>query len=149
MINKVLLIGNVGQEPEIRKTQNGDEVATLSLATTESWKDKNSGERKDKTEWHKVVIFNKGLVMVTKNYVKKGSKLYVKGVLRTRKWTDDSGNDRYSTEVVLENFSSDLKLLSKVENEGKDSSRNYKQYGNNAKDKPVDNNNFQDDEIPF
>ncbi len=90
-INKVILVGNVGQDPEIRSTQDGREIANFSLATSESWKDKNSGEKRDKTEWHRVVIFSQGLVGITKNYVKKGSKLYLEGQLQTRKWTDNQG----------------------------------------------------------
>ena len=110
-INKVILVGNVGQEPEIRATSDGREIANISLATSESWKDKNSGEKKEKTEWHKVVIFNEGLVNVVKNYIKKGSKLYVEGALQTRKWQDQQGNDRYSTEVVLKAYNGQIVML--------------------------------------
>lgn len=110
-VNKVMLIGNVGKDPEIRATQGGKEIANLTLATSESWKDKNTGERKDKTEWHKVVIFNEGLVNVVKNYVKKGSKLYVEGQLQTRKWTDQAGVEKYSTEIVLQAFNGQIVLL--------------------------------------
>ena len=107
-INKVILVGNVGQDPEVRSTSDGREIANFSMATTESWKDKVTGEKKDKTEWHRVVIFSQGLVGVVKNYVKKGSKLYIEGQLQTRKWTDNSGVERYTTEVVLQNFNSCL-----------------------------------------
>ena len=110
-VNKVILVGNVGKDPEIRSTQQGKEIANLTIATSESWKDKNSGERKEKTDWHTVVVFNEGLVNVVKNYVKKGSKLYIEGALQTRKWQDKSGNDRYSTEVVLQGFGSTLTML--------------------------------------
>ncbi len=110
-VNKVILIGNLGADPEIRSTQDGREIANLNIATSESWKDKNSGERKDKTEWHRVVIFTPGLVNVVKQYLKKGAKVYVEGALQTRKWKDQSGADRYSTEVVLQGFNSILTML--------------------------------------
>ena len=110
-LNKVTLIGNLGADPEIRSMKDGKEVASLTLATTESWRDKNTGERKDKTEWHRVAIFNPGLVNVVKQYVKKGSKLYLEGALQTRKWQDQSGVDRYTTEVVLNGFNSSLIML--------------------------------------
>ncbi len=110
-INKVTLIGNVGNEPEIRSTQDGREIANLSIATSESWKDKNSGERKEKTEWHRVVIFNEGLVKIVKNYVHKGSKLYIEGALQTRKWTGSDGVEKYTTEVVLQGFNGNLTML--------------------------------------
>ncbi len=110
-VNKVILVGNLGKDPEIRSTQDGREIASFSIATSETWKDKNSGERKEKTEWHRVVIFSEGLVGVVKNYVKKGSKLYIEGALQTRKWTDKDGHEKYSTEVVLQNFNSTLTML--------------------------------------
>jgi single-strand DNA-binding protein len=111
-INKVILIGNVGSDPEIRNTNDGREIASFSLATSESWKDKNTGEKKDKTEWHRLVVFSQGLVGIVKNYVKKGSKLYIEGQLQTRKWTDKDGADKYTTEIVLQNFNSTLQILS-------------------------------------
>lgn len=110
-VNKVILVGNVGKDPEIRRTQDGRPIANLSLATTESWRDKNTGERKDKTEWHRVVIFNENLCKVVEQYVKKGAKLYVEGQLQTRKWTDQSGVEKYSTEVVLQGFNGSLTML--------------------------------------
>ena len=110
MLNEVTLIGNVGQDPDIRKTQSGDSIANLSIATSESWKDKNTGERKEKTEWHRVVIFGKTAEIVEK-YVTKGSKLYIKGALQTRKWTDKEGVEKYSTEVVVQGFSGTMKML--------------------------------------
>jgi single-strand DNA-binding protein len=110
-VNKVILVGNLGRDPEIRTTQDGTRVANLSLATSESWRDKNSGERKEKTEWHSVTIFNEGLGGVAKSYLRKGSKVYLEGALQTRKWTDQSGNDRYSTEIVLQRFRGELVLL--------------------------------------
>lgn len=109
-INKVILIGNVGKDPEIRATQQGKEIVNLSIATSEVWKDKN-GEKQEKTEWHRVVIFNEHLVKVVKNYVKKGAKLYIEGSLQTRKWADSSGQDKYSTEVVLQGFNGQLTML--------------------------------------
>jgi single-strand DNA-binding protein len=115
MVNKVILIGNLTRDPEIRATQQGKEIANISMATNETWKDKATGERKEKVEFHNVVIFNEGLVNVVKNYVKKGSKLYVEGSLCTRKWTDKNGNDKYTTEVVLQGFNSTLQMLNKVE----------------------------------
>lgn len=110
-INKVILVGNLGADPEVRATQDGREIANLRIATSESWKDKSSGERKEKTEWHRVVIFNDGLVNVAKNYLRKGAKVYIEGQLQTRKWTDQSGQEKYSTEVVLQGFNSNLTML--------------------------------------
>ncbi|WP_137134644.1 single-stranded DNA-binding protein [Rhizobium sp. FKY42] len=110
-VNKVILIGNVGADPEIRRTQDGRPIANLRIATSESWRDRNSGERREKTEWHTVVVFNEGLCKVVEQYVKKGAKLYIEGALQTRKWQDQSGNDRYSTEVVLQGFNSTLTML--------------------------------------
>ena len=110
-VNKVILLGNLGADPEIRRTQDGRPIANLRIATSESWRDKNSGERKEKTEWHSVVIFNEGLCKVAEQYLKKGSTVYVEGQLQTRKWQDQNGNDRYSTEVVLQGFSGTLTML--------------------------------------
>lgn len=110
-VNKVILVGNVGNEPEIRTFQNGGRVANLSLATSENWKDKNTGERKDKTEWHRISVTNEGLIKVIENYVHKGSKLYIEGQLETRKWQDQNGNDKYSTEVVLRPYRGELTML--------------------------------------
>ena len=118
-LNKVTLIGNLGKDPEIRTTSDGRELANFSIATSESWKDKVTGERKDKTEWHRVVVFNEGLVRVIKSYVKKGSKLYIEGQLQTRKWVDNDNQERYTTEIVLQNYNSSLILLdSKGEGSG-------------------------------
>jgi single-strand DNA-binding protein len=110
-VNKVILVGNLGRDPEVRSTQDGTKVANLSLATSESWKDKNSGERREKTEWHRIAIFNERLVDVAEKYLKKGSKIYIEGQLQTRKWTDQSGQERYSTEVVLQRFRGELTML--------------------------------------
>jgi single-strand DNA-binding protein len=110
-VNKVILVGNLGKDPEIRRTQDGRPIANLSVATSESWKDKNTGERKEKTEWHRVVIFNEGLCRIAEQYLKKGAKVYLEGQLQTRKWQDKDGNDKYSTEVVLQGFNSSLTML--------------------------------------
>lgn len=110
-VNKVILVGNLGADPEIRSFANGGRVANLRIATSDSWRDKNTGERKERTEWHQVVVFNEGLVKVIEQYVKKGAKLYLEGSLQTRKWQDQSGQDRYSTEVVLQNFRGELQML--------------------------------------
>src|SRR6218665_45018 len=110
-VNKVILVGNVGADPEIRRTQDGRPIANLRIATSETWRDRNSGERREKTEWHNVVVFNEGLCKVVEQYVEKGAKLYIEGQLQTRKWQDQTGNDRYSTEVVLQGFNSTLTML--------------------------------------
>ena len=110
-VNKVILIGNVGADPEIRRTQDGRPIANLRIATSETWRDRNSGERREKTEWHNVVVFNEGLCKVVEQYVKKGAKLYIEGALQTRKWQDRDGQDRYTTEVVLQGFNSTLTML--------------------------------------
>ena len=110
-VNKVILVGNLGKDPEIRTLTSGDRVANLSLATSETWRDKSSGERKEKTEWHRVVIFNDNLVKVAESYLRKGSTVYIEGSLQTRKWTDNSGVEKYSTEVVLQKFRGELTML--------------------------------------
>jgi single-strand DNA-binding protein len=110
-VNKVILIGNLGADPEVRRLNSGDMVVNLSVATTESWRDKNSGERKDKTEWHRVVIFNDSLAKVAEQYLKKGAKVYLEGALQTRKWQDQSGVDKYSTEIVLQKYRGELTML--------------------------------------
>ncbi|MCP9626896.1 single-stranded DNA-binding protein [Rhodopseudomonas palustris] len=110
-VNKVILVGNLGADPEIKRTQDGRPIANLRIATSESWRDRATGERKEKTEWHRVVIFNEGLCKVVEQYLKKGAKVYIEGQLQTRKWTDQSGAERYSTEVVLQNFNSVLTML--------------------------------------
>ncbi len=110
-VNKVILVGNLGKDPEIRRTQDGRPIANLSVATSDTWRDKATGERKEKTEWHRVVIFNEGLCKVAEQYLKKGAKVYIEGQLQTRKWTDQSGAEKYSTEVVLQGFNSNLTML--------------------------------------
>lgn len=139
-INKVILIGNVCREPEIRAMPSGSEVANFTLATSERWKDKQTGERKEKSEFHRVSVFNEGLVRVIKAYVKKGSKLYVEGALQTRKWTNKEGQDQYTTEVVLQGFNSTLTMLDSAGG-GVDAHNEAK--GNGYQPEPLD------DEIPF
>jgi single-strand DNA-binding protein len=145
-LNKVTLIGNVGADPEIRSTADGKKIANFSLATTESWKDKMSGERKQKTEWHKVVIFSDPLVSVVQNYVKRGTKLFIEGQIQSRKWTDNTGQERYVTEIVLQGYNSQLILL---DSRGGAGAADHDQLENSA----TVNNNFDnsdlDDEIPF
>ena len=149
-VNKVILVGNLGQDPEIRRTQDGRPIANFSIATSESWRDKNSGERKEKTEWHRVVCFNEGLCKVIEQYVSKGSKVYVEGQLQTRKWQDQEGKDRYSTEVVLQGFNGALTMLDSRKDDGGSS-----QSGSGQNDyKKQSGGGFGgggeiDDEIPF
>jgi len=141
-LNKVTLIGNLGRDPEIRTTNDGREIANFSIATSESWKDKVTGERKDKTEWHRVVCFSEGLVRVIKSYVKKSTKLYIEGQLQTRKWVDNENQEKYTTEIVLQNFNSTLILL---DSRG-EMSPNQPGKQSNA---PTFDNSDLDDEIPF
>jgi single-strand DNA-binding protein len=147
-VNKVILIGNLGKDPEVRRTTSGDPVVNLSIATSESWRDKASGERKEKTEWHRVVIFNKNLADVAEKYLRKGSKVYVEGQLQTRKWTDKDGAEKYSTEVVLQNFRGELTMLD-GRNGGGEGGGGFGG-GRGASEAPA---SFQrdemDDEIPF
>jgi single-strand DNA-binding protein len=110
-VNKVILVGNLGRDPEVRNLPNGDKVVNLSLATSETWRDRNSGEREEKTEWHRVVIFNENIIKVAEQYLKKGSTVYVEGALQTRKWTDQAGVEKYSTEIVLQKFRGELTML--------------------------------------
>ena len=117
-VNKVILVGNLGKDPEIRRTQDGRPIANLSVATSESWRDKATGERKEKTEWHRVVIFSEGLCKIAEQYLKKGSKVYLEGQLQTRKWQDQSGQDKYTTEIVLQNFNSNLTMLDRAGERG-------------------------------
>lgn len=151
-LNKVQLIGNLGADPEIRSFQNGNRVANLRIATSESWKDKASGERKEKTEWHTVAIFNEGLVGVAERYLKKGSKVYVEGQLQTRKWQDQAGNDRYSTEVVLQGYGSSLVMLDGAaggQQGGGQSSNEAQQRHSQQKANAYRNEEPLDDDIPF
>ena len=139
-LNKVILIGNVGKDPEIRSTQQGKEIASLTIATSDSWKDRNTGEKQERTEWHRVVVFADGLVNIIKNYVKKGSRVYLEGSLQTRKWTDNNNQERYTTEVVLQQYNSNIILLS-----GKNDSSSLSE-SESSTPMPVDD---LDDEIPF
>jgi len=155
-LNKVMLIGNLGADPEVRTFGNGGKVCNLRIATSESWRDKNTGERREKTEWHTVAIFSEGLVRVCEQYLKKGSKVYIEGALQTRKWQDQSGNDRYSTEVVLQGFGSTLVMLD-GRSGGSGGGDDYSQGGGYVDQSgpqgggtaPASSNNDLDDEIPF
>ncbi len=145
-LNKVLLIGRLGADPEIKQMVNGKSVARLSLATSQSWKDKNTGEKKEKTEWHRIVVFNEGLVNVVKQYLKKGAQIYVEGQISTRKWKDEqSGQDKYSTEVIIQGYNSSLTML------GGGSSNNITKQDSakTTEDVSQDTQNDLDDEIPF
>ncbi len=149
-VNKVILIGNLGRDPEVRSFQNGGRVCNLRLATTESWKDRNTGERRERTEWHSVAIFSEGLVRVCEQYLRKGSKIYVEGQLQTRKWQDQSGNDRYTTEVVLQGFGSTLVMLDGRSGGGGDFGPDPQERGagGGTGGAPMGNSDL-DDEIPF
>jgi len=142
-LNKVMLIGNLGRDPEVRSFPNGGKVCNLRIATSENWKDKNTGEKREKTEWHSVAIFNEGLVRVAEQYLRKGSKVYLEGQLQTRKWQDQSGNDRYSTEVVLQGFGSTLTMLDGANNGG------GSDYGGQQEPQQEQPSRDLDDEIPF
>ena len=148
-LNKVQLIGRLGADPDIKQMVNGKNVARLSIATSQSWKDKSSGERKEKTEWHRVVIFNEGLVNVVQQYVKKGAQVYIEGQLTTRKWKDEkSGIDRYSTEVVLQGFNSAFKILSSKNNQIESLQDNSTEKSSLPNEEKIPSNDL-DDEIPF
>jgi len=156
-VNKVILIGNLGADPEIRRTQDGRPVANLRVATSENWRDKTTGERREKTEWHRVVIFNENLCRIAEQYLKKGAKVYLEGQLQTRKWTDPQGQERYSTEVVLQGFRGELTLLDRVGGGGGEAHDNgasdFGSAGPTARErKPAmagARTNDLDDEIPF
>ena len=148
-LNKVLLIGRLGADPEIKQMVNGKSVARFSLATSNTWKDKNTGEKKEKTEWHRIVIFNEGLVKVVQQYVKKGAQVYVEGQLSTRKWKDEkAGVDKYSTEVVLQGFNSSFKILSNKSNQIENLQEDTGEKSSLPKDDNIPSNDL-DDEIPF
>lgn len=165
-INKVIIIGNLGKDPEIRTTQDGREIANITVATSEHWTDKNSGERREKTEWHKIAIFNPGLVNLTKKFLHKGSKVYVEGQLQTRKWQDNSGQDRYITEVVIQGYNGALTFLdgkaggqggSGYNDNASSGGGNSRDFGGNNNSSGGNNNDSHandfaaelDDEIPF
>ena len=144
-LNKVLLIGRLGADPEIKQMVNGKSVARLSLATSQSWKDKNTGEKKEKTEWHRIVVFNEGLVNVVQQYLKKGAQIYVEGQLSTRKWKDEqSGQDKYSTEVVIQGYNSSLTMLG-----GKSSTEQINNNGKKTNENISQDVSELDDDIPF
>ena len=147
-LNKVLLIGRLGADPEIKQTQGGKGFASLSVATSENWKDKNSGEKKEKTEWHRIVVFNEGLVNVVQQYLKKGAQIYVEGQITTRKWKDEqSGQDKYSTEIVIQGYNSSLTMLGGGNTSG-GIQNDTTQQNNNIEDSSQVSNDM-DDEIPF
>ncbi|MBL0968266.1 MAG: single-stranded DNA-binding protein [Brevundimonas sp.] len=155
-VNKVILVGNLGRDPEIRTLNNGEKVANLSLATSEQWRDKSTGERKEKTEWHRVVVFNDNIVKVVENYLKKGSTIYVEGSLQTRKWTDQQGVEKYSTEVVIQRFNGQLTMLGGRDGGGSsgggprddDYSSGFSTGGANKPSGPRESYDLNDD-IPF
>ena len=154
-VNKVILVGNLGRDPEIRTLNNGERVANLSLATSETWRDRQSGERKEKTEWHRIVVFNENIVKVAENYLKKGSTIYVEGSLQTRKWTDQQGVEKYSTEIVLQKFRGELTMLGGRDAGGAGGGRSDDDYssgfstgGANKPSGPSESYDMNDD-IPF
>ena len=151
-VNKVILVGNLGADPEIRQTQDGRPIANLRIATSERWKDRNSGERRERTEWHRVVVFSEGLCRIIEQYVKKGSKLYLEGQLQTRKWQDQSGQDRYSTEVVLQGFNATMTILDSRQQDGGGGQKQPAQEDasqGNTQDNSVDYSKELDDDVPF
>lgn len=151
-VNKVILVGNLGTDPEIRRLNSGDPVVNLSVATSENWRDKQTGERREKTEWHKVVIFNDALAKVAENYLRKGSKVYIEGQLQTRKWTDQNGNDRYTTEIVLQKYRGELTMLdSRNDGGGRSYDAVDQSGGQRQMDKPKEDFTSEtiDDDIPF
>ena len=149
-LNKVLLIGRLGADPEIKQMVNGKNVARLSLATSQSWKDKNTGEKKEKTEWHRVVVFNEGLVNVVQQYLKKGAQVYIEGQISTRKWKDEqSGQDKYSTEIVIQGYNSSLTMLCGGSGGGISNDATAQQINKNAVEGSQSTQNDLDDEIPF
>ena len=150
-VNKVILLGNLGRDPEVRNFPNGGKVANFSIATSENWKDRNTGERRERTEWHNVSITNEALVRVAEQYLKKGSKVYVEGQLETRKWQDQTGNDRYTTEVVLRPYRGELTMLDSRNSSSDLQGSDYSQLQNTSQNSDQENfsSNDMDDEIPF
>ena len=160
-VNKVILLGNLGQDPDVRTMQSGKKIATMSIATSDSWKDKDTGEKKEKTEWHRIVVFNEGLVGVVENYIKKGTKLYIEGALQTRKWTDDSGTEKYTTEIVIQGYGGRIDIVSAKGNnqehlesqdmtDSNDASEKKKD-SKDDKEKTIDDksDNLNEEDIPF
>ena len=160
-VNKVILLGNLGQDPDIRTMQSGKKVATMSIATSDSWKDKDTGEKKEKTEWHRIVVFNEGLVGVVENYIKKGTKLYIEGALQTRKWTDDSGTEKYTTEVVIQGYGGRIDIVSAKGNNQEHLESQDMADSNDTSEKKIDSkddkekttddksDNLNEEDIPF
>ncbi len=151
-VNKVILVGNLGANPEIKRTQDGRPIANLSVATSENWKDKQTGERRERTEWHRVVIFSEGLCRIAENYLQKGSKVYLEGQLQTRKWEDQQGQTRYTTEIVLQGFNSTLTMLdsrNSGEGGGRAASGGFGQSGPMDRGETSDFSKGLDDEVPF
>ena len=160
-VNKVILLGNLGQDPDVRTMQSGKKIATMSIATSDSWKDKDTGEKKEKTEWHRIVVFNEGLVGVVENYIKKGTKLYIEGALQTRKWTDDSGTEKYTTEIVIQGYGGRIDIVSAkgnnqehLESQDKADSKDASEKKIDSKDdkeKTIDDksDNLNEEDIPF
>ena len=160
-VNKVILLGNLGQDPDIRTMQNGKKVCTFSIATSNSWKDKDTGEKKEKTEWHRVVVFNEGLVGVVENYIKKGTKLYIEGSLQTRKWTDDSGTEKYTTEILIQGYGGRIDIVSAKGNNQEQSENQDVLENNDVAKKAIDSkdkkeqsiddksDNLKEEDIPF
>ena len=149
-LNKVMIIGNLGADPEVRTFQNGNKVCNLRIATSDNWRDKNTGERREKTEWHSVSVFSEGLIKVCEQYLKKGSKVFVEGSLQTRKWQDQSGADRYSTEVVLQGFGGTLTMLDGRNNSNEEFNKSPDTFTSNSNENSLSaNTNDIDDEIPF
>ena len=153
-VNKVILVGSLGRDPEVRTMQDGNPVVNLSLATSEGWRDRNSGERKSRTEWHRVVIFNENLAKVAQNYLKKGSRVYVEGQLQTRKWTDQAGIEKYSTEIILQKFRGELTLLDSRDNQSSGSDEQTRAYSREDMERARRGENPKAprdlyDEIPF
>ncbi len=156
-VNKVILVGNVGKDPEVRHTQDGKTIVQLSIATSENWRDKSTGEKREKTEWHRVVIFNENIAKVAEQYVKKGTSLYIEGQLQTRKWTDKDGVEKYTTEVVVQNFKGEMTLLGSRQGGGGDTASSGDDFGaSSPMDRPRSGGakqsfarNDLDDEVPF
>ena len=155
-VNKVILLGNLGRDPEIRSMQSGNKMATFSIATSKRWKDKNTQEYKDKTSWHNIVVFSEGLVDIVEKYVKKGAKIYLEGELNTRKWLDQDGNDRYSTEVILQGYNSNLTLLGsrnnnteQIADESIETNQNNQSISNDSNTDQQKSNDSEDEDIPF
>ena len=160
-VNKVILLGNLGQDPDVRTMQSGKKVATMSLATSDSWKDKETGEKKEKTEWHRVVVFNEGLIGVIENYIKKGTKLYIEGAIKTRKWTDDSGTEKYTTEIVIQGYGGRIDIVSAKGNNQEHLESQDMADSNDTSEKKIDSkddkekttddksDNLNEEDIPF